>query len=232
MPIANLSAKCKLGEDGGQQGSDTMTLKVIGAGLGRTGTNSLKVALNTLGVGPCHHMEEVIMNMPAQVPLWQAAVDGHPDWATIYKGYNSAVDWPTAAFYSELSKAYPDAKFILTVRSPESWVASFGGTIYKLLEESAGAPPHMRAWMAMGDAVLAKSGVVAGLDEAGLKRAFIAHNDAVKAAIPQGRMLVYEAQQGWQPLCEFLGVPIPSEAYPQTNGRDEFWETIKKGAAK
>ena len=209
-----------------------MTLKVIGAGLGRTGTNSLKLALNMLGVGPCHHMEEVIMNMPVQVPLWQAAVDGHPDWAAIYEGYNSAVDWPTAAFYGELSKAYPDAKFILTVRSPESWVASFGGTIYKLMEESAGAPPHMQAWLKMGKAVLAKSGVVAGLDEAGLKRAFIAHNDAVKAAIPIGRMLVYEVQQGWHPLCKFFGVTIPAEPFPKTNGRDEFWETIKKGAAK
>jgi hypothetical protein len=209
-----------------------MTLKVIGAGLGRTGTNSLRIALNMLGVGPCHHMEEVIMNMPVQVPLWQAAVDGNPDWVAIYEGYNSAVDWPTASFYTALNKAYPDAKFILTVRSPESWTASFGGTIYKLIEDSAGAPPHMQAWLKMGKAVLSKSGVVLGLDEAGLKKAFTTHNDAVKASIPASHLLVYEAKQGWEPLCKFLGVPVPTEAFPQTNGREEFWETIKKGAAK
>ncbi len=207
-----------------------MTLKVIGAGLGRTGTNSLRLALNILDIGPCHHMEEVIMNMPVQVPLWQAAVDGHADWAAIFKGYASAVDWPTAAFYNELSKVYPDAKFILTVRSPESWVASFAGTIYKLVEDSAETPPHMQAWLKMGKAVLNKSGIASGLDETRLTKVFMAHNDAVKASIPASRLLVYEVKDGWEPLCKFVGLPVPADAYPKTNGRDEFWETIKKGA--
>lgn len=209
-----------------------MTLKVIGAGLGRTGTNSLRLALNMLGAGPCHHMEEVIMNMPMQVPLWQAAIDGHADWAAIYKSYNSAVDWPTAAFYNELSKVYPDAKFILTVRSPESWTACFSETIYKFMDGSDGAPPHMQAWIKMGLAAIAKSGLPNGLSMADLTKAFVAHNDAVKAAIPATRLLVYEAQQGWEPLCTFLGLPIPAEEFPKTNGREEFWETIKRGASK
>jgi len=110
-----------------------MTLNVIGAGVGRTGTYSLKLAINQLGFGPCHHMEEVIFNMPVQVPLWAAAVDGRPDWQKIYSGYNSAVDWPTARFFGELHKAYPSAKFVLTHRSPESWADSFGETIFKLM---------------------------------------------------------------------------------------------------
>src|SRR5438552_1133407 len=102
-----------------------MTLKIIGAGVGRTGTYSLRSAINQLGLGPSHHMEEVMQHMPVQLPLWQAAVKGKADWAAIYKGYASAVDWPTAGFVRELHKAYPEAKFILTVRSPESWAASF-----------------------------------------------------------------------------------------------------------
>ncbi len=209
-----------------------MTLKVIGAGIGRTGTNTLRLALNMLGVGPCHHMEEVIMNMPTQVPLWQAAIDGHPDWDSIYKGYNSAVDWPTAAFYSELSEVYPDAKFVLTVRSPESWTASFSETIYKFMDGSAGAPPHMQAWIRMGLAALNKSGLPTGLGLDSLTKAFLAHNDAVKATIPASRVLVYEVKQGWEPLCKFIGAAVPAAAFPQTNNREEFWETIKKGAAK
>jgi len=110
-----------------------MTLHVIGAGVGRTGTYSLKLAIDQLGLGRCHHMEEVILNMPAQVPHWAAAVSGHPDWEAIYKGYESAVDWPTAGFFRELHSAYPSAKFVLTLRNPESWAESFSETIYKLV---------------------------------------------------------------------------------------------------
>ncbi len=209
-----------------------MTLKVIGAGLGRTGTNSLRIALNMLGIGPCHHMAEVIMNMPVQVPLWQAAVDGHPDWTAIYKGYSSAVDWPTAAFYNELSEVYPDAKFILTMRSPESWTASFSETIYKFMDGSDGAPPHMQAWIKMGLAAISKSGLPNGLSMTDLTKAFIAHNDAVKAVIPASRLLAFEVKQGWEPLCKYLGLAVPQEEFPKTNGREEFWEIIKRGAAK
>ena len=76
-----------------------MNMHVIGAGVGRTGTYSLKLAINQLGIGPCHHMEEVLHNMPVQVPLWSAALGGLPDWQAIYSGYNSTVDWPTACFF-------------------------------------------------------------------------------------------------------------------------------------
>ena len=95
-----------------------MALKIIGTGVGRTGTYSLKQALTQLGLGPCHHMEEVMHHMPVQLPLWQAAVNGSADWVAIYQGYESAVDWPTAGFFRELGKTYPEAKFILSVRSP------------------------------------------------------------------------------------------------------------------
>jgi hypothetical protein len=205
-----------------------MSISVIGAGVGRTGTNSLKLALNQLGCGPCHHMDEVIANLPTQVPLWAAAAKGKPDWVAIFKGYNSAVDWPVASFYRELHKQYPTAKFILTVRSPESWYASFSETIYKLIS-APDVPPPMQAWLAMGLAVLGKAGFVLGLNEAELKTAFAAHNEAVKAAIPAQQLLVYEVKQGWEPLCAFLGKSVPTDAFPRTNDRAEFWDRIKGG---
>lgn len=203
-----------------------MPIKIIGAGVGRTGTYSLKLAINQLGLGPCHHMEEVLHAMPVQVPLWAAAVHGHGDWEATYKGYESAVDWPTAGFFRELNSAYPSAKFVLTLRSPESWVESFSGTIYKLLAGKDHAPKEMQAWLAMAAEVIAKTGFPAGLDTAGLTRAFNAHNAAVRAAIPADRLLVYQVKDGWQPLCTFLGVPVPAGAFPRTNDRGEFWDRV------
>ncbi len=203
-----------------------MLLKVIGAGVGRTGTLSLQIAINQLGFGPCHHMERVLHNRPTQVPLWAAAVEGRADWEAIYKGYESAVDWPTAMFFRELSEANPSAKFILTHRSPESWAQSFSQTIYKAIAEKDSMPAEMRAWADMCSAVVTKTGFPPDLDTTGLKNAFIAHNDAVKAAIPAGQLLVYQVKEGWEPLCKFLGAPIPDEPFPRTNDRSEFWDIV------
>jgi len=208
-----------------------MTMHVIGAGVGRTGTYSLKLAINRLGLGPCHHMEEVLLNLPVQVPLWAKAAKGQCDWARIYEGYNSAVDWPTAGFFRELNAAYPSAKFVLTLRNPESWVDSFSNTIYKLIYSDREPPVEMRDWLAMGIAVIAKTGFPAGLDEARLLEAFNAHNEAVRALIPADRLLVYQVKEGWEPLCAFLGVPVPDEPFPRTNDRGEFWERVNAAAS-
>ncbi|NCF30043.1 MAG: hypothetical protein GWP69_21920 [Gammaproteobacteria bacterium] len=203
-----------------------MALKVIGAGVGRTGTYSLKLAINQLELGPCHHMEEVLHNMPVHVPLWSAAAAGEPDWSRIYEGYESAVDWPTACFFRELVREYPSAKFVLTHRDPERWADSFGATIYKLLAGRDQAPPEMRAWLDMANAVIAKTGFPPNLDRDGLIEAFIAHNEAVKKAVPASQLLVFEVKQGWEPLCTFLDAPVPSEEFPRTNDRGEFWDRV------
>lgn len=203
-----------------------MTMQIFGAGVGRTGTYSLKLAINQLGLGPCHHMEEVLHHLPVQVPLWSAALSGRPDWRTIYSGYKSAVDWPTAGFFGELRAAYPLAKFVLTLRSPESWAESFGATIYKLLADKDVVPPDMQAWAEMCKGVIAKTGFPEGLDRDALIRRFVAHNEAVRKAIPANQLLVYEVKDGWASLCRFLGVPAPAEAFPRTNDRAEFWERV------
>ncbi len=206
-----------------------MSMDVIGLGVGRTGTYSLKLALERLGRGPCHHMEGVMQAMAVQVPLWSAALDGRADWAAIYDGFNSAVDWPTAGFHRELAKAYPSARFILTHRDPGNWADSFGGTIYKLLGERDQAPPHVKDWLDMAAGVVIRTGFPEGLDRDGLIAAFNAHNDAVKAAIPPGQLLVYQVKEGWGPLCEYLGVQAPDEPFPRSNDRAEFWELVKAG---
>ncbi len=203
-----------------------MAMNVIGTGVGRTGTYSLKLALNQLGLGPCHHMEEVLHNMPAQVPLWSAVLDGNPDWREIYSGYESTVDWPTACFFRELLEAYPEARFVLTHRNPESWADSFGSTIYRLIAARDEAPPEMKAWLDMASGVIAKTGFPDGLDREGLMRAFTAHNEAVKRAIPADRLLVYQVKEGWEPLCTFLGVPVPDTPFPRSNDRAEFWDRV------
>ena len=148
-----------------------MSLKIIGTGVGRTGTYSLKLALNELGMGPCHHMEEVLHHMPVQVPLWGQAVAGKPDWAAIYDGYGSAVDWPTAGFFRELFGAFASARFILTVRDTERWVDSFSQTIYTLLGARDQVPAEMRDWFDMCNSVISRSGFPQGLDRAALAKA-------------------------------------------------------------
>lgn len=204
-----------------------MSLKVIGAGVGRTGTYSLKLALNELGFGPCHHMEEVASNLPVQLPLWQSALKGRADWDSIYEGFESAVDWPTARFFRELHAAYPDAKFILGHRNPRNWAESFEATIYKLISQPEQAPEHLQDWLAMACEVILQTGIPAGAGVDELEAAFLAHIDAVKAAIPTDQLLVYQVKDGWEPLCAFLGVAVPDSEFPRTNDRSEFWDLIR-----
>jgi len=203
-----------------------MAIQVIGAGVGRTGTYSLKLAINRLGFGSCHHMEAVLHDMSAQVLLWNTALNGRANWKAIYDGFESAVDWPTAGFFRELIQTYPSAKFVLTLRDPENWADSFGATIYKLLAEKDHAPPEMKAWLDMAGAVIAKTGFPAGLDREGMIKAFTTHNEAVKYTIPASQLLVYQVKDGWEPLCKFLGVAVPAEAFPRTNSRTEFWDLV------
>ena len=201
-------------------------MHVIGAGVGRTGTYSLKLAINRLGLGPCHHMEAVLQDMSHHVPLWNDAVEDRADWAAIYRGFESAVDWPTACFFRELHQAYPGAKFVLTVRDPDKWADSFSATIQKLVRERASAPADKQAWLEMANHVITRTGFPEDMGQEQLARAYAAHNEAVKATIPPGQLLVFQVKDGWGPLCEFLGVDVPDEDFPRTNHRAEFWDRV------
>jgi hypothetical protein len=196
-----------------------MPLKVIGAGFGRTGTMSLKLALEQLGFGPCYHMVEIFPK-PEAPDLWVAAANGKPDWDTIFSGYQSAVDWPVAHFWRELMDYYPDAKIILSLRDAEKWFASTQATIFSPAMLGASALPP-----AFGEIIAKTAFADIGGDphnHDACIAAFNAHNARVKAVVPASRLLVYEAAQGWAPLCAFLGVPIPDAPYPRENTTDTF----------
>ena len=195
-----------------------MTLKVIGAGLGRTGTASLKVALEQLLGGRCYHMSECFGN-PANPPLWLEAARGRPDWDAIFKGYVAAVDYPACGFWRQLADRYPEAKVLLTVRDPDKWFDSTRETILSdgIRELTGLTPDH-----AFFEEAVYKDYVGHFGDRAFITDYFRRHNAAVIAAVPKERLLVYEVSQGWAPLCAFLGVPAPQAPFPHVNTRADF----------
>ena len=217
-----------------------MTIKVIGAGFGRTGTSSLKAALEILGFGPCYHMTEVFAH-PEHVPVWEAAVRGEPvEWEGVLHGYRAAVDWPAAAFCEELMGRYPEAKVILTVRDPDRWYESTLNTIYEIqrLSESPAyaltallVPPMRRvrrATRVIGD--LAWRDLFGGRfeDREHAIAVFRKYNAEVARRVPAGRLLVYEVGEGWGPLCGFLGVEAPEgEPFPHANDTRVFRRRIR-----
>jgi hypothetical protein len=203
-----------------------MTLKVIGAGYGRTGTMSLKLSLQQLGFGPCHHMVDVFAH-PESLAWWIDAADGKADWDRIFQGYASAVDWPTATFYKELADRYPEAKVILTERDPEAWFRSTQATIFAEDIPADSADP----WMQMVGKVVADLFDRRMHDKDRLISVFKAHNARVREVIPADRLLVYEVSQGWAPLCGFLGVDVPEGPMPKVNSTEEFQGRLAQQAA-
>lgn len=198
-----------------------MALQVIGSGLGRTGTKSLHSALNMLGLGPCHHMFEVIQH-PESMALWIEAGQGRPDWDAIFADYRSAVDYPTAAWWRELAAYYPQAKVIHTVRDPDAWFDSTQATIFSPDGPAAQAMASGEGPAAAFFASFARPLIGHIHDRDFMIDWFRRNTEDVLATIPPERLLVYEAGQGWEPLCAFLGVPVPDEPYPSENSRAEF----------
>ena len=194
-----------------------MTLRVVGAGVGRTGTLSLKLALERLLGAPCYHMAEVFVH-PGHAPVWHAAArDEAIDWKRLMRGYAAAVDWPAAAFWPELSEAFPDALVLLSVRNAEAWWESASHTIFpSSLAAEAGA------WRAMLDAMFAARFTPELRDRAVCIAAFERHNERVREQVPAYRLLEWRPGDGWAPLCDALKVPVPDEPFPHANSRAEF----------
>lgn len=196
-----------------------MVLRVVGAGVGRTGTNSLKVALEALLGGPCHHMFEIVAN-PHQIPGWTDAIDGRDvDWHDLLDGYVAQVDWPGASFWPELSAANPEALVILSVRDADAWYESASNTIFQVFDKM---PPELTPWFESVRGLLDVR-FSADLENAtAMKDAFERHNDAVRETVPAERLLEWTPTDGWDPLCERLGVPIPEQPFPLTNQTAEW----------
>jgi hypothetical protein len=200
-----------------------MTLRVVGAGLGRTGTHSLKLAFEQLLGGPCYHMLEVI-NRPDQTMVWASATRGEePDWSAFLAGYAATVDWPAAAFWRELATASPDAVVVLSVRDSEAWWQSASETIFSVLARGADPDdPGAVAELAMINELLARRFTPDWHDRLTAIGAYESHNAAVRASVPQSRLVEWRPGDGWEPLCTALGLDVPAEPFPHVNTTSEF----------
>ena len=218
-----------------------MALQVVGAGLARTGTLSLKFALEHLGFGPCCHATELLATIRQQIPKWMKVFAGAPDWDEVFAGYVSAVDYPTCSYWRELSAYYPDSKIILTTRDPEAWFDSLQRTLLarENVEKIENSPVS---------AILKTMNQGASLVDPNDRDLSIANfkqwQADVIAAVPPERLLVYRVSEGWEPLCAFLDVKVPAEKFPSVNSSDELkddglgkgdgssFESIEAGASE
>ena len=206
-----------------------MSLKVIGAGFGRTGTLSLKRALEELRLGPCYHMIEVNAH-PEHDALWLALAKGESsDWRPMLKGYTSTVDWPTTSIWKALAAANPQARIILTLRDPEAWYASAAATIFARMLEFVSmraspdaVDPVRRRHMEMINTLIVENTFGGSLAKEHAIAVFNAHNEEVRRLVPRKQLLVYEPGEGWEPVCAFLDAPIPTTPYPKVNTTDDF----------
>ena len=205
-------------------------MKVIGAGFGRTGTMSLKAALEQLGCGPCFHMIDLIRD-PEPLPYWVAAANGERiDWTEALEGWESSVDWPGCTFWEEMAETWPDAPVLLSVRDPEAWYRSCLNSIHAAKEmalageleggDEEGPSPEVVGMINN----LIWNGTFKGrfLEKDYALEVFHRHNEDVKAKVPADRLLVYEIKQGWEPLCEFLDVDVPDTPMPHLNDTESF----------
>lgn len=215
-----------------------MSLKVIGAGFGRTGTTSLQAALEELGFDKCYHMRETFKN-PSHAPFWIDVIGGKEvDWKTFFKGYQSTVDWPGCTYYKELMAQYPNAKVLLSVRDPDRWYESTKATIYpittSLFMKMLGLiAPHMRTmYPALTGAIWQGTFQDRFEDKAFAIDTFNRHNEEVKAYVPAERLLVYDVKEGWEPLCRFLDVGVPTnKPFPNLNDRKVMQRAMRWGPA-
>jgi hypothetical protein len=217
-------------------------MKLIGAGLPRTGTLSQKVALEMLGVGPCYHMVNVLADLD-EAQDWQRGLDGEGPWDDIFDGYQSTVDWPGSFFYKELAEYYPDAKVLLSIRDPETWERSMRDTIWgifygemlmrDLSEAREKVDPKWRGYTDMMKGMWQRSGLInAGADttSADMRAAMERYHQEVQDTVPADRLLVWSVSDGWEPLCEFLGAPVPDQPFPHLNDSKVFAERVIDGA--
>ncbi len=216
-----------------------MSLLVIGTGVGRTGTHSLKLALEQLGFAKCYHMDELLQHPERLVYFQQAGRGENVNWNELFDGYQSAVDYPVARYYKQIIATYPDAKIIHTTRDPESWYNSAMDSIFWASKPSFGRLfkilikmpfssvirkrlPVLKYDGAMIDAIFGKN----LKDKAEVIRRFNAINAETLNFIPKDRSLVYDVKTGWEPLCKFLNVPVPETPFPKSNTREEFRKNV------
>ena len=203
-----------------------MGLDVIGVGYGRTGTETLRDALEILGFGPCHHMH-VMRDHPETYDPWRTFDNPETaDWPKLYAGFRSAVDFPTVAYWRELAEYYPDAKIVMTTRDAEQWYDSATASVLKLLaEKDQIKDPHHKEILAFSDKFVGNLYFEGrGPDRDYMINRFHQHENDVRQEIAADRLLVYRVSDGWDPLCAFLGTGIPAQPFPFANTKGQYRE--------
>lgn len=205
-------------------------MKLINAGLGRTGTTSLKAALETLGFAPVFHTTDLFTSAK-DIDLWEAAMKGEKvDWHVFFAPY-AVADWPAAFFYRDIIRAHPEAKVMVSVRDPEGWFGSTQGILKQV--RSINLPlPQVRRAKAFLEAGIDTFFEGKAEDKAYMMDFFERHTESVKAYVKTNRgaenVLVYDVREGWEPLCAFLEVEVPKQPYPRLNQRESFRELATK----
>jgi hypothetical protein len=198
-----------------------MTVRVVGAGVGRTGTLSLKAGLESLLGRPCYHMLEVFGH-PEHVALWRAAAEGERvDWGAMLDGYGATSDFPACLFWREILEANPGAVVVLSTRPDAgAWWGSASRTIFALDAEQL--PPEMGEWYEMWRTVATARFTPRWTDRHEAIAAYERHNAAVRAGAPPDRLVQWQPADGWGPLCAALDLPVPGEPFPHLNKREDF----------
>jgi hypothetical protein len=198
-----------------------MVVRVVGAGVGRTGTLSLKTGLEQLLGQPCYHMLEVF-GRPEHVPIWRDAAENEKvDWALLLDGYGATSDFPACLFWRDILDANPDAVVVLSSRTDsKAWWESASQTIFSM--DEAHVPPEMAEWFAMWRAVASARFTADWTNEEAARAAYERHNAEVRALVPSGQLVDWKPRDGWGPLCDALGAPVPDGPFPHLNTREDF----------
>ncbi len=198
-----------------------MSLRLIGAGLPRTGTTSLREALRYLLDAPVYHMSEAFAH-PEHVPTWVAAIEGNPpDWPAFLAGYAAGVDTPFSNCWRDLAAAYPDVPVLLSRRaSAQIWYQSMEATVLCRTREAL--TRHDDDPMVPLFRVLF-TGLFAPADDpeivmAGYERRLT----EVRAEIAPERLIDWQPSDGWEPICRALGVPVPGVPFPHENSTADY----------
>ena len=215
-------------------------MKLIGAGLPRTATTTQMIAFEMLGL-PCYHMRDMMSDRANAVPQWRAALEGNGPWDELFQGKESVVDWPGSYHWRELMDVYPDAKVLLSVRSPESWVESMNNTIsqifvgdtlmHHLARAQYHVDPDFAAWIDVMSDMWDASGVTVGGDDQKMASTMEEWNQKVIDAVPADRLLVWHPKDGWEPICELLDLEVPDGPVPNVNDTENFQKNLIMGPA-
>jgi len=199
-------------------------MKVICAGLAKTGTTSLAKALQVLGYNVYDFQEHYEIHFQQWLDSFET--DRHPNFKEIYQGVDAVTDVPPAFWFEEISADFPEAKIILTVRdSEDAWLKSWKEHLQlgsKMLPFYARILFYIVPWMKKTKHFFdtLHHAIYGSFDPeatALYRVKYRQHNERVQAVIPAEKLLVFNVKQGWKPLCEFLGCDVPSTPFPRVN---------------